>query len=179
MHISIISVKNKLFINHLINKVIGGTMSEIINPIIFDESLKGKNCIYFEVPGEPFAKQRPRAVRRGRFVTIYTPNETKLYEKKVLSYFNRSYRGVQLEGDLSVYIEGVFGIPKSTPKSKISAMENNEIPHNKKPDCDNMAKICLDALNTVAYQDDSQISTLNINKRFGKEPKIKIFIKEN
>ena len=58
-------------------------------------------------------------------------------------------------------------------------MEDNKIPHNKKPDCDNMGKICLDALNGIAYPDDAQISSLYITKRYGKNPMAKILIKEN
>jgi Holliday junction resolvase RusA-like endonuclease len=42
-----------------------------------------------------------------------------------------------------------------------------------------MAKICLDALNGVAYTDHAIINRLNISKRYGEEPKVKILIYEN
>ena len=58
-------------------------------------------------------------------------------------------------------------------------MEEGKIPHTKKPDCDNMGKICLDALNGVAYPDDAQINKLYISKKYGKDAKIRITIKEN
>ena len=149
------------------------------SPIIFDESLKDHEFMYFDVPGEPFAKQRPRATRKGRFLTIYTPRETKLYEAKVRKEYDKIYHDQYLDGDLTVEIEGIFGIPKSVGKNKAMLMEDNQIPHNKKPDCDNMAKICLDALNGIAYPDDAQISKLYIEKRFGREPRVRILIKKN
>jgi Holliday junction resolvase RusA-like endonuclease len=154
-------------------------MSEIINPIIFDDTIKDNDFIYFEVPGEPFAKQRPRAARKGRYVTIYTPRETKEYESKVVSYYNRTYRGKELKGNLEATIEAIFSVPKTAKKSEIEDMQDGITPHNKKPDVDNVAKVCLDALNGVAFEDDSSISSLMINKRFGKNPMAKIFIKEN
>ena len=52
--------------------------NKIYCPISFDEKLIGKDSIYFTVPGKPVAKQRPKAARKGRFFTVYTPNETKI-----------------------------------------------------------------------------------------------------
>lgn len=40
-----------------------------------------------------------------------------------------------------------------------------EIPQ--KPDCDNIAKIVLDALNGLAYDDDSQVTDLEVHKFYG------------
>ncbi len=37
----------------------------------------------------------------------------------------------------------------------------------KKPDCDNIAKIILDALNGLAYDDDAQVVKLYVEKRYG------------
>ena len=42
-----------------------------------------------------------------------------------------------------------------------------------------MGKICLDALNGVAYNDDATISKLIISKRYGEDPKVRITIIEN
>ena len=148
-------------------------------PVSFDESLIGRKSVYIEVPGEPFAKQRPRAARKGRFITIYTPRETKLYEPKVLTQYNRYYRGIKLQGDLSVEVEGVFPVPKSISNKKREEILSGNVPHIKKPDCDNMAKVCLDALNGVAYDDDAQINRLIISKKYGEDAKVRITITEN
>jgi Holliday junction resolvase RusA-like endonuclease len=45
---------------------------------------------------------------------------------------------------------------------------------NTKADLDNIAKVCLDALNGVAYPDDKQISSLVVCKNWAKEPKVVI-----
>lgn len=152
---------------------------EIEHPISIDESLIGKEFIYFDVYGEPFAKQRPRATKKGRYITVYTPRETKLYEEKVRKAYKNIFSNKQLDGDLTVNIEGIFSIPKSISKNKAQKMLSGEIPHTKKPDCDNMAKVCLDALNGIAYPDDAIINNLNISKRYGKDPKVKITIIKN
>lgn len=151
----------------------------ITHPVSFDPDLIGKNFFCFSVLGEPFAKQRPRAARKGSFVTIYTPRETKEYEKKVEIAFNKIYRGEQLSGALTVKVDGIFTVSKSLSKVKQKKMLNNEIQHTKKPDCDNMAKICLDALNGIAYPDDSIIDKLFITKKYGSTPMVQIKIIQN
>ena len=57
-------------------------------------------------------------------------------------------------------------------------MLHNEIRPTKKPDCDNIAKICLDALNGLAYVDDSQVVCLSVSKMYAKEPKVVISLFE-
>ena len=152
---------------------------EYFCPLVFNESLKNRNSINFSVLGEPFAKQRPRAARKGSFITIYTPRETKMYEEKVMKAYNQIYRGIQLDGPLTVLIEGVFSVPKSSSKKVRDKMLSGEIPHVKKPDCDNMGKVCLDALNGVAYPDDAIINQLHVSKRYGKTARVDITIYEN
>lgn len=153
---------------------------KIVSPITIDESLIGRRSVYIDLPGDPFAKQRPRAARKGRFITIYTPKETKDYEAKIEKTYKRIYGNeILLSGDLTVDIEGIFSVPMSATKKKKEEMLRGEVAHIKKPDCDNMAKICLDALNGVAYHDDAQITNLNISKHYGENAKVKITIKEN
>lgn len=47
-----------------------------------------------------------------------------------------------------------------------------------RPDIDNIFKLVADALNGLAYDDDSQIVTANIKKIFGKEDRYYIRIEE-
>ena len=149
------------------------------SPIIFKNYLIGKESIYFDVPGEPFAKQRPRARQFGGFVTIYTPKETKKYEEKVRKEYKKIYKDQLLEGDITVEVEGFFSIPKSVTKTQKKLMLNGEVPHTKKPDCDNMAKVCLDALNGVAYHDDASITNLIISKQYSENAKVRITLIKN
>lgn len=49
-------------------------------------------------------------------------------------------------------------------------------PYLHKPDCDNIIKIILDALNGIAFKDDNQVSELQIEKRYGQEDKVEVEI---
>lgn len=48
----------------------------------------------------------------------------------------------------------------------------------KKPDCDNIAKIILDALNKIAYKDDSQVIELSVKKLYSEKAKVLVHIEE-
>ena len=156
-----------------------------ICPIIFvDQEIKDEynrdstNEVICTIPGKPFAKQRPRASKRGRFTTVYTPKETVDYENLVkYSYYEQNGHNM-LNGPLEVEITGTFPVPLSASKKQAEKMLNGEIKHTKKPDCDNMAKVVLDALNDVAYHDDSQIVNLKINKQYGENPNVLIKLRE-
>lgn len=47
-----------------------------------------------------------------------------------------------------------------------------------KPDADNVAKSILDALNGLAYKDDSQVANLLVFKQYGAENKILVEMEE-
>lgn len=156
--------------------------SSAICPIIFfdqyvnsETELKEANCT---IPGKPFAKQRPRASRRGRFTTVYTPKQTVDYENLVKYSYYEQNGHLLLEGPLEVEIVGTFPTPASASKKQTQKMLDGEIMHTKKPDCDNMAKIVLDALNDIAYHDDSQIVDLRIKKQYGENPNVCIKMRE-
>ena len=42
-----------------------------------------------------------------------------------------------------------------------------------------MAKCVLDALNNIAYDDDSQIYDLKVTKEYGEVPRVEITLKED
>lgn len=148
-----------------------------IVPIEFDESLI-KNEVEFSVPGKPRGKQRPRTVRRGKFTTTYTPKETVDYENLIRKQYKKKYKDIILNGPLEAKIVAIFPIPNSATKKERKKMLEDNPPHIVKPDCDNIAKICLDALNNIAFKDDSSISDLSVKKTYGIDPKVNIKIKE-
>jgi Holliday junction resolvase RusA-like endonuclease len=53
-----------------------------------------------------------------------------------------------------------------------------DVMHTKKPDCDNLAKSILDALNGIAYDDDSQICSLTVHKFYGDTPRVEVHMGE-
>lgn len=61
-------------------------------------------------------------------------------------------------------IVALFEIPKSFTKKQRADIENGLLYPTKRPDVDNLAKVVCDALNDVAYKDDTQIIDLHILK---------------
>ena len=129
--------------------------------------------IEFTVMGTPKGKARPRFVRCGKGVRTYTPKATETYQNDVLASYMESCKGKKLNGPIWANITAYFAIPKSIPKSKRDGLSW----YGKKPDVDNIAKAVLDALNGVAYDDDKQIVSLIIDKRYG-APHIEVTLGE-
>lgn len=131
----------------------------------------------FEMIGDIVGKARPRMnTRIGR---AYTPTNTKLYEYSLRQWFIREYPNfTPIETRVKVTIIAYFGIPKSTSKKKEAEMLQGNISPTKKPDADNVVKIILDAMNKFAFKDDTQVTKLEIEKKYDKTPRIYIKIEE-
>ena len=57
-------------------------------------------------------------------------------------------------------------------------MEEKKIRPLKKPDADNVVKVYLDALNTVAFHDDTQVVDLQLRRFYSYEPRVVVTIQE-
>lgn len=133
--------------------------------------------IEFTIYGEPVGKGRPRFARRGNFVQTYTPEKTRQYEKKVRDAYREKYDvAFSPEASLAVHITAYFGVPKSASKAKRKEMLDGYKRPTKKPDADNCSKIILDSLNGVCWSDDTQVVTLHMEKWYGEEPRVEVFI---
>ena len=122
--------------------------------------------IVFKVPGKAQANQRHRTTKTGH---NYTPKETTEYRNWVRTCFVDAQiksGWVYEEGPIIVQIDVFFEIPKSYQAWKVDAIKKHKYFPKKKPDCDNIAKGILDALNKIAYKDDSQVINLEVLKRF-------------
>ena len=113
--------------------------------------------VSFDVFGKVRSKGRPRFTRGGH---AYTPKATRDYEMAIREAFENATGRPQepFSGPIAVCIMTYRQLPKSTPKSVISE------PDTHKPDIDNVAKIVLDALNGVAWEDDAQVVSLTVSK---------------
>lgn len=131
----------------------------------------------FEMIGDIVGKARPRMnTRTGR---AYTPTNTKLYEYSLRQWFIRDYPYFKpIETRVKVTIVAYFGIPKSTSKKKEAEMLQEITSPTKKPDADNIIKIVLDAMNNFAFKDDTQVTKLEIEKKYDNTPRIYIKIEE-
>lgn len=131
----------------------------------------------FVVEGKPTGKGRPRFKRMGNFVQTYTPANTAEYEKLVKLRFQNA-GGVITDKPVKIEIVAFFAPPKSVRKKQKQEMLANLILPTKKPDCDNIAKIVLDALNQIAYKDDSQVIELSVRKQYASEAKVSVHIED-
>lgn len=135
--------------------------------------------IKITIPGSPIGKGRPKFSTFGGYPKAYTPQKTANYENLVKMAFQASGskgydKGIQLRAEITAY----FPIPKSTSNKKRFEMLHGVIMHTKKPDADNVAKSILDALNGLAFYDDSQICELGVCKMYSDEPRAEVTIRE-
>ena len=142
--------------------------NKLIQPISFFSEVS------FTVPGKPFGKQRPRVVNRRGFAQAYTPKETVNYENLVKISYNVTNGNTKLEGAIEANITAYFPINKSVSKKKRAILSNEDTPALVKPDADNIAKIILDPINNIAYNDDSQIYKLHVEKYYSENPRVEV-----
>lgn len=140
--------------------------------------------IKFVVDGKPMGKQRPRISNCGGFARAYTPKETINYESRVLFEFkqvtkNMTYPTFNRDKNIAASIVAYFPLTavdfckKGLSKSGKEKIEGIYCPLH--IDCDNIAKIVLDALNGTAYVDDKQVVSLKVIKVWTPEnPRIEV-----
>ena len=126
------------------------------------------------IPGEPCAKQRPRL---GKLHT-YTPEKTVNYETLVKQLYIIENQDKRLEGALKMTVEAFFTIPKAISNKKRELMVQGKIRPIKRPDWDNIGKIVSDALNDLAYHDDSYIVDATVKKWYSDRPRVEIDVTE-
>jgi len=133
----------------------------------------------FTIYGEPQGKGRPNFSKIAGHVTTRTPDETVLYENLVQTEY-RLQSGQRFPDDamLDVRVFAYYSIPKSVSKKKRQAMLNHKIRPTKKPDFDNIGKVICDALNKIAYRDDSQIVDAMVRKFYSDTPRVVVTIQE-
>lgn len=129
--------------------------------------------IKFTIEGEPAGKARPRHGKSG----VYTPAKTKALENNI-AYFYKVNVKHYFEGYVKMYLDLFYKIPKSDSKKKKAMKLNNELRPNKKPDADNVIKLVADALNEVAYKDDTQIIEIVCRKFYSDIPRMEITLED-
>ena len=134
---------------------------------------------HFIVPGQPFAKQRPRVVRTNAgFSRTYTPAQTENYENLIRMAFVQEYgHPVPLTDPLELTVVAYFQIPKSFSKKKVERAEVGLIGGAAKPDWDNIGKIVCDALNKIAFHDDAQVIEGRVIKLYSVRPRVEVTIR--
>ena len=123
----------------------------------------------FIVEGKPQGKARARTFynrQRGKMQSM-TPQNTVDYENLVRWSYKAAGGTYYGKGLFRVVIRAIYDIPASFSKKKREAAAMGEIKPCVKPDVDNITKSILDALNGVAYYDDSGVIELKVSKEYG------------
>ena len=123
---------------------------------------------------EPVAKARPRVTVRGGKPRAYTPKKTAQFEAALAS----NCPGPPIEGPVGMVIDIGLPIPVSWSKQKTLDALNDRIKPTSRPDIDNYAKAVLDALDSVAYQDDSQVIALTVRLWYAASPHVRVIASE-
>lgn len=125
------------------------------------------------IHGAPVAKARPRV---GKFGT-YTPKKTEQAGKLIAWMAKKEMVGKSpLDGALVMAIDFYLPIPASWPDKKRSDAHLGLILPISRPDVDNYIKQVMDALNGIAYADDSQIVEITARKFYNHNPSTMIRI---
>ncbi len=133
--------------------------------------------ISFVVPGTPVPWARARLNGAKHFKSA----KVREYQKAVAYAAKTAFRGhlyAFMRGEsLVVFVEAVLPVPPSWSKQKREdALRGLKRPTGR-PDVDNYAKIVLDALNGIAWKDDSQVWQLTATKRYGPNPHLTVTVR--
>lgn len=109
----------------------------------------------FEYYGPVKGQERPRFTKFGH---PYETIEAKKYKAAIAAAYlvevGKRFEGVALEVQVHAYKPLARNVPKRVTRQPWTA----------KPDADNIGKAVLDALNGVAWKDDSQVVRLEVVK---------------
>ena len=116
------------------------------------------------IEGKPVPQSRPRFTKQGH---AYEAKASKEYKKAVAIAAKEAMAGQEpLAGAIRVRMTAYFDIPKSWPKKMQQQAMVGELLPILRPDLDNLAKSVLDGMSGIVFTDDSQITDLEINKRY-------------
>lgn len=132
--------------------------------------------VNFTIYGEPKGKGRPRFnTKTGHAIT---PKDTVNYETLVHMEYLNQCGNAKFSDDamLDMRIKAYYSIPKSKSKKQQNLMREGIVRPIKKPDMDNCIKIIADALNKIAYRDDTQIVDCQVRKFYSDNPRVEVRI---
>lgn len=137
--------------------------------------------ILFELQGDPVGWQRSgvRIVKPKfgkQFATLYTPAETRAYEKALGMAAKVAMRGRPLlAGPLRLTVTAFMPVPASWSRKKRDAALSGVIRPTVKPDWDNIGKM-TDALKDVVWVDDTQVVDGHVLKVYDERPRLRVEI---
>ena len=119
--------------------------------------------IQFFVPGPPVPQPRHRAkVVNGRPL-LYCPSNhpVQAYKQAIVLMARQALQDAP-GWPISAPMELTITFWMKPAKARLG--DKPAVPHTKRPDADNLAKSCLDALSGILYVDDKQVWRLDVRK---------------
>lgn len=139
------------------------------------------------IPIEPKPQTRPKFSKFG----TYEDPKMKAWRKSCAYLVKSLWQGEKLEGPLKVRMTFYMKAPQSiskkpTPRAKPKTWErydrfvNEQIPHHKKPDTDNLIKSLFDSISDAGnvWNDDNRVAWLSAYKVYSPNPRIEVEIEE-
>jgi Holliday junction resolvase RusA-like endonuclease len=131
--------------------------------------------IIMTVPGEP----KPWQV----WVRMSAPTPGylafKAYQQTIQAKCLETWRNQPLiETAVEIHLEFVRSYPNNLPKKEASRERRLKEALVRKPDLDNIVKAAIDGIKGIILKDDTVVTRLSAEKRFGPEPMTVITIKE-
>lgn len=132
----------------------------------------------FTVPGQPTGKARARIVSNNGRIMAYTPESTVVGEEEIRRYAQVA-QVRPIVGPVVLTVRCYMRIPERIAQvaRNRKAMEAGTIRPTPRPDWDNIGKLVSDALNHIAYQDDSQVVEAHVEKWYSYEPRTEIEVR--
>ena len=122
------------------------------------------------MPPKHTAQHKGAFVIRGtEKIRFYTKASVRIEAENVVAQIVQQLPvgWLPLDGPLAVDVKFVYPYRKSEPMKR--TIEGRELPHDKAPDLDNLAKGLLDAATTAqVWKDDAQLCDVHLHKRWGK-----------
>ena len=126
--------------------------------------------VTFSVPGDPVPQPRPRITTRGRHGHAYTPatHPIHAYRQAIAAAAREAGATPTDAAPITLIVDLVFARPKSHYRKSGLKPDAPRLP---RPDCSNCLKGIEDALNGIAWVDDTQVGRVVVEKSYGDEPR--------
>ena len=122
----------------------------------------------FTVAGDPVPQPRARITTRGKFAHAYTPASHAIHGyRAAIAHAARMAGATPTDAaPLTLIVDLVFARPKSHFRKSGLRKDAPRLP---RADCSNCLKGIEDALNGVAWVDDTQVGKVIVEKTYGTE----------
>ena len=138
-----------------------------------------RKVIAFTIPIIPKAQMRPRARKMGKHASIHKAPQQERNEEQIMGLLERYRPREPMLFPVEVVINAYLPIPRSWSGKKQHAAADFQILPTTTPDLDNLIKNILDCMTVLSFwDDDSQIVMIIATKKYSRNPRWEIKIKE-